>query len=346
MHRSIRFGLAAFTSLWAVGFCSAAHADTTDAPPPSYYDNSAHEDSWSGGQRLVPIETPKGTFNVWIKRVGNNPRLKVLLLHGGPAFPSEYFAAFDSFLPAQGIEYYYYDQLGAGRSDHPDDDDLWMMERFVSEVDQVREAIGGDESNFCVLGHSWGGMLAIEYALAHPNKLKCLVISNMMASIPAYNQYAERVLKPQMDPAKLAIVEELERTGKVDDPRYMEILVPEFYEKHVLRRPVSEWPEPFNYASAIANMHVYTLMQGPSEMGASGRIVNWDRFADLKQIEVPSLVISGKYDTMDPAYLAAMAERLPHGELLATEGGHLAMYDDQQTYFAGLLTFLKEREAN
>ena len=311
----------------------------------SELENIQPSDIWSGGQRLVPIETPKGTFNVWIKRVGYNPKLKLLLLHGGPAVPSNYFAAFDSFLPAQGIEYYYYDQLGSGRSDQPDDDDLWTIDRFVSEVEQVRVAIGGDQSNFCLLGHSGGGILAIEYALAHPDQLKCLVISNMMASIPAYNDYAETVLKPQMDPTKLKIVEELERTGKVDDPRYMGILIPEFYEKHILRRPAAEWPEPVNYAFANANQHIYTLMQGPSELGASGRIVDWDRFNDLKRIAAPTLVISGQYDTMNPAYMAAMAAQLPRGELLATQGSHLAMYDDQKPYFDGLLAFLKSQEA-
>ena len=152
----------------------------------------------------------------------------MLLLHGGPGATSDYFTVFDSFLPAQGMEYYYYDQLGSGRSDHPDGDDLWTTDRFVSEVEQVRAAIGGNKGNFCVLGQSWGGILAIEYALAHQDQLKCLVIS-------------------------------------------------------------------------------------------------------------------GQYDTMDPAHMAAMAKQLPHGELLATKGSHMAMYDDQQAYFMGLLAFPRKQ---
>src|SRR6187551_466888 len=140
---------------------------------------------------------PIGTHSVWVKRVGNNPHLKLLLLHGGPGATHEYFEAFDSFLPKEGVEYYYYDQLGSGFSDQPDDDDLWTIPRFVSEVDQVRATIGGTKDNFCLLGHSWGGILAMEYALAHQDQMKCLVISNMMASIPAYNAYATRILEPQ-----------------------------------------------------------------------------------------------------------------------------------------------------
>jgi proline iminopeptidase len=317
-----------------------ANSDQPANPTAAYFNNSGHPDAWAGGVRMVEISTPNGKFHVWVKRVGNNPRLKLLLLHGGPGATHDYMEAVDSFLPAEGIEYYHYDQLGSGRSDHPTDDNLWTIDRFVSEVDQVRAAIGADKSNFCLLGQSWGGILAMEYALAHQDQLKCLVISNMMASIPAYNAYADKVLKPQMDPTKLALIEELEKSGKTDDPRYMGALMPEFYEKHFLRRPAAEWPEPVLYSFGQLNKHVYVLMQGPSEMGASGRLEHWDRFADLKHITVPTLVISGKYDTMDPAYMARMAKQLPNGTLLATNGSHLAMYDDQQAYFDGLKAFL------
>jgi len=310
--------------------------------PANYLQVSGLSDAWSGGTRMVPIHTPKGDFRVWVKRTGNNPKLKLLLLHGGPGATHDYFEAFDSFLPPAGVEYYYYDQLGSGRSNRPNDDDLWTTDRFVDEVDQVRRAIGADQSNFCLLGHSWGGILAMEYALAHQDQLKCLVISNMMASIPAYNDYANKVLKSQMAPAKLELIEQLEKSGKTDDPRYMGTLMSEFYEKHILRRPAAEWPEPVNYSfdPAHMNQHIYVLMQGPSEMGASGRLERWDRFADLKRIAVPTLVISGRHDTMDPAYMARMSKELPNGELLATDGGHMAMYDDQPTYFAGLTKFL------
>lgn len=326
----------------ALGVAAQAEqpSPTPAEPLASYLDNSRRADAWSGGERFVAISTPDGPHKVWIKRTGNNLHMKLLLLHGGPGAGSAYFAAFDSYLPATGIEYYRYDQLGAGRSDRPDNDTLWTIPRYVDEVDQVRKAIGGNASNFCLLGHSWGGILAIEYALAHPDKIKCLIISNMMASIPAYNHYAGTVLKPQMDPAKLARVEALEAAGKFDDPDYMGILVPEYYEKHILRRPADQWPAPVNEAFAQLNQHIYLLMQGPSEMGASGRLAHWDRFADLAKITVPTLVISGRYDTMDPAYMAKMAQRLPHGELLATQGSHMAMYDDQQRYFAGLDSFL------
>jgi proline iminopeptidase len=161
-----------------------------------YLDSSARADRLSGGVRIIPISTAYGQFKVWTRRVGNNPRIKLLLLHGGPGATHEYFEACDCYLPAAGVEYYYYDQLGSYYSDQPDLPQLWDVPRFVDEVEQVRTALGLDAGNFFLLGHSWGGILAIEYALRHQQRLKGLIISNMMASIPAYNEYAQRVLMP------------------------------------------------------------------------------------------------------------------------------------------------------
>jgi proline iminopeptidase len=339
MHRSV-MALACAGLLLASGCRDQAPA--ASGPSASYFDTGAHPDAWSGGARMIPIATPKGPHQVWVKRVGNNPKLKLLLLTGGPGLSHAYLEVMDSYLPAEGVEYYYYDQLETGDSDRPDDPDLWTLPRYVDEVDQVRKAIGGNKDNFCLFGHSWGGMLAMEYALAHQDQMKCLVISNMMASIPAYNAYAKTVLEPKMDQAALGQILAMEKSGQTEQPGYMALLVPNWYEQHFLRRPVADWPEPVNRASSNVNRRFYVTMQGPSEMGASGRLLNWDRFADLKRIEVPTLVVSGKYDTMDPAYMAAMAKQLPHGELAATNGGHMAFYDDQPTYFAKLTAFLRK----
>lgn len=295
-----------------------------------------------GEVRLIPIDTPAGGFRVWTRRVGSNPKLKLLLLHGGPGATHEYFEAFDGLLPKEGVEYIYYDQLGSGGSDKADDDRLWTVERFVEEVEQVRTALGLTSDNFCLVGHSWGGILAIDYALKYGANLKCLVISNMMASIPAYNAYARSTLMPAMDQKALAEVQALETAGKSDDARYMQILVPMHYEQHILRRPFAEWPEPVVRAFGHINSHVYTLMQGPSELGASGRLEQWDHFAELDRIAVPTLVIGARYDTMDPKHMEAMAARLPKGEYLyLPDGSHMALYDDQQRYFAGLAQFLR-----
>src|SRR5947209_3134563 len=191
-----------------------------------YLDYSGRADRISGGARRIPVRTPRGEFGVWTKRVGNNPDLKVLLLHGGPGATHEYLEAVDSFLPGAGIEYYHYDQLGSGFSDQPDEPSLWELGRFVDEVEQVRQALGLDRENFVLYGQSWGGILAMEYALAHQEHLRGLVISNMMASAPDYTAYAEQVLMPEMDPGVLAEIKALEAAGDIDDPRYTELRRP------------------------------------------------------------------------------------------------------------------------
>jgi proline iminopeptidase len=306
-----------------------------------YLDYSGRDDILSGGVRMIPVTTPGGPFRVWTKRVGNNPTTKLLLLHGGPGATHEYFEGFDSFLPAAGIEYYYYDQLGSAYSDQPDDDGLWEIDRFVDEVEQVRLALGLGRDNFYLLGQSWGGILAIEYALQHQQHLKGLVVSNMMASIPAYNSYAESALMPGIDPAVLAEIKRMEAEGETTDPRYEALLMEHHYVHHVLRLPAEEWPEPVVRSFAHINPSIYVPMQGPSELGASGKLVDWDRTADLSRIEVPTLVIGAGHDTMDPDHMKWMSEQFPRGSYLhCPEGSHLSMYDDQQTYMRGLIQFL------
>ena len=310
-----------------------------------YLDYSGRADVLSGGARKIPINTPSGPFHVWVKRVGNNPDLKLLLLHGGPGATHEYFEACDSFLPNAGIEYYYYDQLGSGRSDAPEDPSLWDLPRFVEEVEQVRQALGLDRENLVLLGHSWGGILAIEYALKYGQHLRGMVISNMMSSVPAYNDYAEQVLMPQMDSRALAEIKELESSGQTENPRYMELLLEQHYVHHILRMPPEEWPEPAQRGFDHINPAIYVSMQGPSELGisADASLHDWDRSGDLGSITVPTLVIGARHDSMDPSHMEMMAGRFPAGQYLyCPDGSHMAMYDDQQTYFAGLIGFLNE----
>jgi len=323
---------------------AAPPAEPARGPDPAaYFDTTGRDDVLSGGVRVIPITTPSGTFKVWTKRVGNNPRIKVLLLHGGPGATHEYFEAFDSYLPKEGIEYYYYDQLGSAFSDQPKDPSLWDVPRFVEEVEQVRQALGLDVSNFYLLGHSWGGILAMEYALKYQHNLKGLVISNMMSSMPAYVDYAEKVLIPGMDPKVVAEIREIETRKDYENPRYMELLMPNYYAFHILRMPPEQWPDPVNRAFARLNKDVYIPMQGPSEMSASGRLEKWDRTIDLGKIKVPTLAIGAQHDTMDPKHMEKMATLLAKGRyLFCPNGSHMAMYDDQKTYFEGLVRFIKD----
>ena len=311
-----------------------------------YLDYAERDDAISGGVKMIPISTPKGTFRVWTKRVGNNPKIKVLLLHGGPGLTHEYFEAFDSYFPAAGIEYYYYDQLGSAYGDQPNEPDLWDLPRFVEEVEQVRQALKLDRENFYLLGHSWGGLLAMEYALKYQQHLAGLVISNMMSSVPAYNEYAQKVLMPAMDQTALAEIKQIEAKADYENPRYMELLIPHHYVQHILRMAPEQWPDPVNRAFKHMNPAIYVPMQGPSELGASGKLADWDRSADLGKITAPTLVIGAQYDTMDPKHMEWMAGQVRKGRYLyCPNGSHLALYDDQKTYFSGLVQFLRDVDA-
>jgi proline iminopeptidase len=319
---------------------AACNAGTPSGPTLASYFASTEPGLQTGGVKMIPIHTPKGDFKVWTKRFGDNPRIKLLLLHGGPGATHEYFEALESSLAAKGIEFIYYDQLGSVYSDQPAEPSLWTIDRFVDEVEQVRVALGLHKDNFYLLGHSWGGILATEYALRHGHNIKGLIISNMMMSIPDYNHYAETVLAKQMDPAVVAEIKAIEARGEYEAPRYMEILIPNFYHQHVCR--LADWPDAVNRSFGRINRSIYVPMQGPSEFRASGLLENWDRKADLPKLAMPTLVIGATHDTMDPEHMRWVSTQVQHGSfLLCPNGSHLAMWDDQQTYVHGLASFLE-----
>lgn len=296
----------------------------------------------NGGVKMITIETPKGKFNVWTKRIGNNPKMKLLLLNGGPGMSHEYFECMESFLPAEGIEFIYYDQLGTGFSDNPNDTAMWDLPRYVEEVEQVRKALHLDKNNFYLLGHSWGGILGMQYALKYQDNLKGLIVSNMMASCPKYGEYS-KVLEKQMNPDVLKVIKDLESKKDYTNPKYMELLMENFYNQHILRQPVKNWPEPVNRSSARINSSLYITMQGPSELGISGKLTNWDVSKQLPNITIPTLVVGAKYDTMDPEYMKWMATQFKNGSYLyCANGSHMSLYDDQETYFKGLIDFIKK----
>lgn len=316
-----------------------------DSVKANYLNFSKRDDQFTGGIKMIPITTPIGKFKVWTKTVGNNPTIKVLLLHGGPGLTHECFESFDGYFPNQSIEYIYYDQLGSYYSDQPNDNRLWTNERFVEEVEQVRKALKLDNTNFYLLGQSWGGILAMEYALKYQKNLKGLIISNMMASAPEYNKYAEEVLGPQLPSEVFNQIKTFEKNKDYTNPKYTELLFKYYYTEHILRKPIEEWPESINRAFKHINSNVYVFMQGPSEFGITGNatLKNWDIKSRLKTLTIPTLAIGAKYDTMDPEHMKWIANEVQNGRFLfCPNGSHLSQYDDQKNYFSGVIQFLKD----
>lgn len=327
--------------------CANKHNDHKTLDKNGYLDYSNSEDQLTGGIKMIPIETPQGTFNVYTKRMGNNPKMRVLLLHGGPGGTHEEFGNFDGYLLNEGIEYIYYDQLDSYYSDKPNDSTLWTTEHFVEEVEQVRQALNLNKDNFYLFGQSWGGLLAMEYALKYQDNLKGLIVSNMVASVPEYNKYAQDVLGPQLPIDVLKEIKEMEANKDYANPRYEELLMTYFYTEHILRKPLDKWPKSVLLLFEHLNPNIYVYMQGPSEFGITGEasLKDWDISDRLKEIKVPTLMLGAKHDTMDPKYMEWMANEVQNGRSITTNGSHLSQFDDPDTFFPALTKFIEDVDA-
>jgi proline iminopeptidase len=285
------------------------------------------------GIRMLPVVG--GKYKVWTKKVGSGP-IKVLLLHGGPGFSHEYLEAMESFLPQAGIEMYYYDQLGCNNSDQPDDPSLWTLARYTEEVEEVRRGLGLD--NFVLYGHSWGGILGLEYALKFQQHLRGLVISDMTAGVQSYLKRTA-FIKRQLPPDTLARLTALEAKEDYDSPEYQKIMMEDLYPKMVCR--VQPWPEPASRSFRHANDKIYNLMQGKSEFLVTGNLKTWERWDRLHEIKVKALTIGARYDEMDPEDMKKMATLMPNASYAyCPKGSHLCMWDDQDVYFKHLLAYL------
>jgi proline iminopeptidase len=291
----------------------------------------------TGGNRLILVD---GKYKVWTKKVGDG-KIKILLLHGGPGFSHDYLECFDDFLPKEGIEVYYYDQLGCGNSDVPVDTTLWSTSRYVEEVEQVRKGLGLD--NFYILGHSWGSLLAMEYLLKYQSHVKGAILSNMTAGIKDFVDYTSRLKSQLFTQEEKKMFDSLDRAQAYSSELYSNLLMNTLYTQVVCRLPLEEWPEPLVRAFKKPNQTIYVQMQGIDEFHVSGSLKNWDFWDRLPKITVPTLVLGGMYDEMNPESMKRESKLLPNSRLyLCPEGSHMAMYDDQARYFNSVITFLKD----
>ena len=295
----------------------------------------------TAGIRMIPVAG--GKYKVWTKRFGpssGNASVNVLLLHGGPGFSHEYLEAFESFLPLAGTEMYYYDQLGCNNSDQPSDPDataLWTLARYTEEVEEVRRSLGLD--HFVLLGHSWGGILALEYALNYQQHLRGLVISNMTAGTQSYLKRTA-ALKQLLTSDSLAKLTALEAKEDYDNPEYERLMMEELYPKMICR--IKPWPEPVDRAFRHSNQKIYVQMQGKSEFLVTGNLKDWERWDRLHEIKVKALTIGAEHDEMDPADMKKMATLMQNAtNAYCPNGSHLCMWDDQAVYFENLLKFLR-----
>ena len=264
----------------------------------------------------------------------------VLCLNGGPGLPCDYLREAHSFLADHGFRVVAFDQLGCGASDRPSDPAFWSLARYVREVETVRAALG--LGRVILVGHSWGGWLAIEYALTHPQAVRALVLEDTAADLPHLMQELYRLRAP-LGEQTVAMMAAYEAAADFHHPEYEAAITLLSY-RHVCR--LRQAPRPLERSLSGWNMAPYEAMQGPNEFLYIGNLKNWSRLADLPRIKVPALIMVGQYDEQTPACAQRMYSRLPKAEMVLFEhSSHMPFYEEPKEFDAALLPFLKRVQA-
>ncbi|MCB1624344.1 MAG: proline iminopeptidase-family hydrolase [Pseudomonadales bacterium] len=282
------------------------------------------------------VDVPGG--RVWYRIVGGGTGIPLLLLHGGPGAPSYYLNPLAALADERPV--IFYDQLGAGRSDKPTDGTLWRVERFVEELRRLRTELRLDEVH--ILGHSWGAMLAVDYMLTKPAGVRSLILASPGLSIRRFLDDAQ-VLKKMLPESVQTVIAEQENAGTFDSPEYQSA-VTEYYRRFLCRR--DPWPDDVNQTFAEFGESVYRSMWGPSEFTATGTLRNYDRTAQLKELRLPVLLTSGKFDEVTPATAEYYQSLIPGAKLRIFENSaHLTMQDEPEAYVQAVRDFLHDVES-
>lgn len=289
--------------------------------------------------RAIEGRIPFRGYETWYRDVGPETGVPLLCLHGGPGSSHHYFEPLEA-LGDEGRRVVLYDQLGCGASDRPDDPELWTVELFVAEVGAVRETLGLERIH--LLGTSWGSMLGIEYVLTKPSGLVSLTLNSPPTSSETWKAEATR-LRNELPEDVQRVLAEHEAAGTTDDPAY-EAAEEEFWRRHICL--IDPMPDCVRRGRAAKNRAVYEALWGLSEWNPTGRLRDWDVRDRLHEIEVPTLVTSGRYDECTPK-LAEDAQRGIRGaeRVLFEESSHMAFVEEPERYRAVLSDFLERAEA-
>ncbi len=265
----------------------------------------------------------------------------VFCLNGGPGLPCDYLREAHSCLIDKGYRVVAFDQLGTGASDRPTDASLWTIGRYVEETETVRKALGLGKVH--MLGHSWGGWLAIDYALTYPENLQTLILEDTVADMPHLISELER-LRAALGPETVAMMQKHEAQGTYNHPEYQAAVTILNY-RHVCRLP--EWPAPVRRSLDDWNMGPYETMQGPNEFLYIGNLKDWNRIPDLSRVTTPVLITTGEHDELTPACALRMKLALPNAELkVFANASHMPFYENPHDYYPALIDFLSRHRAS
>lgn len=265
----------------------------------------------------------------------------IFCLNGGPGLPCDYLREAHSCLIDKGYRVVAFDQLGTGASDRPTDASLWTIGRYVEETETVRKALGLGKVH--MLGHSWGGWLAIDYALTYPENLQTLILEDTVADMPHLISELER-LRAALGPETVAMMQKHEAQGTYNHPEYQAAVTILNY-RHVCRLP--EWPAPVRRSLDDWNMGPYETMQGPNEFLYIGNLKDWNRIPDLPDVTTPVLITAGEHDELTPACALRMKLALPNAELrVFANASHMPFYENPHDYYPALVDFLSRHRAS
>jgi proline-specific peptidase len=274
------------------------------------------------------IDVPGG--RVWYKIVGEqHDATPLLCLHGGPGFTHNYLEALEGLADRRPV--IFYDQLGCGNSDRPGDTALWTVDRFVEELAQVRDALRLDDLH--LFGSSWGGMLAMQYVLDRRPTLRSLILCGSPASMPRWVTDCAELLAQQPDDVQ-ATIREHEESECTACPEYQAAILG-FYREHVCR--LNPWPGGLERSFAQAGYDVYNTMNGPSEFTVTGTLKTWDIMDRLGEIDVPTLLVGGRYDECRPSHLTEMQSRIRGSKLAIIEDASHLCFAEQPAEFTKIV---------
>ena len=286
---------------------------------------------------------PFARGQTWYQIIGDGEqtgKLPLVCLHGGPGALHDYIEPLGA-LAETGRRVIFYDQLGCGKSWLETDPSKWTVELYVEEVGVVRDALGLDDIH--LFGSSWGGMLAMEYALTQPAGLASLVLSSSPASIPIWAEETNR-LRRELPEETRRVLDEHEAAGTTDSPEYRAAEM-EFYKRHVCR--VDPWPDYVvrSFAGIEEHPDVYLTMQGPNEFVITGTLKDWDISDRLGEITQPTLITAGEYDEFTPRQAQALHAGIPGSELVTFENcSHMQFAEDPEHYREVVAGFLERVE--